>query len=73
MTKPTGFDAVIEALTIFRKYENPTYPFCCEHDILYVHVDYADVSEEDRARLSDLDFEPNGDVGNFLSHRYGSA
>lgn len=67
-----GFDDLIEALQIFRKYGNPRNPTICEHDILYiVGVATSDVSAEDKSRLEELGFVEDGDC--FISFRYGSA
>lgn len=63
---------LIEALTIFLKYGNPDCPTHCEHDELYVMIDYADVSDEDKARLAELGFRENN-LGMFSSFRFGSA
>ena len=73
MDLPNGFDAVIEALTIFKRHDNPTFPFHCEHDVLHVMVEQEKVPEEDRVRLSELGFEPSDETGSFMSFRYGSA
>jgi hypothetical protein len=63
---------LIEALTIFAKYQNLDYPTMCEHDVLYVvGITEEEVSVEDRARLDALGFIP-GDEG-WMSFRYGSA
>jgi len=72
---PKGFDAIIEALTIFRKYDNPTYPFHCEHDTLTVCVDPFEVSRKDLARLEALGFDAGGEYEDvvFSSCRWGSA
>jgi hypothetical protein len=69
---------LIEALTIFRKYEDATNPTHCEHDVLQVmHVTEEEVSEEDRKRLGELGFNwdapGNGGDGCWISYRYGSA
>jgi len=67
---------LIEALTIFAKYTNAASPTCCEHDILYVLVDPAVVSAEDRARLARLGFYAHEDDNNdkdFYSYRFGRA
>ena len=67
-------DDLIEALQIMRKYGNPSYPTCCEHDVMYVMVDPADVSEADLERLETLGFTPDDDLGNvFSSFKFGSA
>jgi hypothetical protein len=89
MDDPQGFDAILEALAIFRRYVNPSYPFHCEHDVLYVLVSPRGVAEEDRQRLAGLGFVPSGsacedhgdepeweyceDCEHFLSFRFGSA
>lgn len=79
---------LIEALQILFKYApDLTYPFHCEHDILYVLIDPADVSDEDKKRLKELGFEDGNESededgeaidnseyeGMFYSFRYGSA
>ena len=69
----TGLDGLIEALTIFRKYGNPSFPTHCEHDVLYVNISYSTVHIDDINRLNDLGFTKNEvDIG-FKSYRYGSA
>lgn len=67
-------DGLIEALTILRKYDNPAYPTHCEHDTLYVLIDPAKVSDEDKARLDELGFTTDDEfVDCFKSYKYGSA
>jgi hypothetical protein len=67
-------DALIEALTILRKYANPQFPTHCEHDMMYVDVDPALVSPEDLARLRELYFAPDSDDGSlFASSYFGSC
>jgi hypothetical protein len=73
-----GFRALIEALAIFMRYANPSYPFHCEHDVLYVAVDPNLVGEDDLKRLEELGFEPCALGGGeepdcFQSFRYGSC
>ncbi len=69
-----GFDALIEALTIFRKYGDLQGPTCCEHDTMYVQVDPEKVSAEDKDRLKVLGFIPSERVPEcFLSFRFGSS
>lgn len=63
---------LIEALQIFVKYADPTYPTWCEHDVLHVCIDAEIVSGEDKKRLEELGFLTDGDNG-FMSFRYGSA
>lgn len=68
--------ALIEALQIFLKYGNPTYPTHCEHDVLtIVGIDPAEVSAEDTKKLDDLGFFVSTEYGDpqFRSYRYGSA
>lgn len=72
-SKPTGFDALIEAFQIFRKYANPYSPTFCEHDVLYVCVGYSAVSDEDKARLEVLGFDENDEDDGFMSSQFGSA
>lgn len=70
----SGFDELIEAFFIFKKYENPRWPTHCEHDKLCVLVDPELVSVEDLARLDSLGFSPDvEDSSIFVSYRYGAA
>lgn len=71
--KPTGFDALIEAFQIFRKYGNPFSPTHCEHDEMWIcGIHAVAVSDEDKARLLALGFFVDSD-GGFKSFRFGSA
>jgi hypothetical protein len=70
--KTGGLTDLIEALTIFKKYGDPSRPTHCEHDELAVVVDPADVCEEDTVRLEELGFFPAGG-DHFKSFRFGSA
>lgn len=72
-TAPKGLDALIAALTIFRKYANPPYPTGCDHDVMYVYVDPSVVSAEDLAALDAFGFEADADIDGFRSYRFGSA
>lgn len=63
---------LIEALTILSAYTDSDSPTCCVHDELIVCVNPADVSAEDKQRLSELSFDQTSD-GNFRSFRFGSA
>lgn len=63
---------LIEALTIFLKYGNPSHPTHCEHDVMHVCIEPGLVSAEDLARLETLSFHPSRD-GGFQSYRFGSA
>jgi len=66
-------DDLIEAFNIFRKYGNPEFPTHCEHDVMYVAIEYNKVSDEDICKLEDLGFDQNeADMG-FKSYRFGSA
>lgn len=62
---------LIEALTIFMKYDDDDNVHC-EHDELYICIDPEIVSDEDKIRLDQLSFRPN-DVGGFSSYRFGSC
>lgn len=64
--------ALIEALTLFRKYGNPAYPTHCEHDELLVFIDPSLVSGEDKRRLLLLGFSEDEDDRCFRSYRFGS-
>jgi hypothetical protein len=63
---------LIEALTIFAKYSDDQHPTHCDHDVMYVGVDPADVSDEDKDRLEELSFLPDEGHGSFKSFRFGS-
>ncbi len=64
---------LIEALTLFAKYTDEHHPTCCEHDQLYVLVDPAKVTAEDKTRLEALGFIADAGEGHFYSFRFGSA
>lgn len=66
-------DALIEALTILRKYASPEMPTNCTHDLLYVGVDPELVSPQDLARLSELHFDPDDGGPGFISSFFGSC
>jgi len=71
-----GFDAMIEACNIFKKYANPYAPTHCTHDTLMISpdIDPKKVSEEDKARLKELGFFVGTEwPDNFISFRFGSA
>lgn len=74
INKKLGFDALIEAFTIFRKYDNPSHHTHCEHDVMLVCVDSKKVSEEDKERLEELGFFVGSEwPGYFTSFKFGSA
>jgi hypothetical protein len=67
---------LIKALTILNKYlegYNKEYPTFCEHDVLYVRVDYTKISQEDLDELETLGFKPCEYLGNMMSNVYGSC
>ena len=67
---------LIKALIIISKYLEgyyKDYPTSCEHDVLYVHVNYEKISQEDLVELDKLGFIPNDDLSNMMSYRYGSC
>lgn len=66
-----GFDALIEAFTIFRRYGNPQWPTCCGHDEMRVCINPKDVGKPDLERLEALGFSP-GEY-DFVSYRFGNA
>jgi len=71
--KQIDIENLIKALQIFLKYDNPSYPTACEHDILYVFVNPDKVSQEDKEELEKLGFIVDKDLENFHSYKYGSA
>ena len=66
---------LIEALTLFAKYQDLEYPTHCEHDVLYISgITKDEVSEEDQKKLEELGFHwSDEDGGHWISYRYGSA
>lgn len=67
---------LIEALSIFAKYQDLANPTHCEHDVLQIMgITWDEVTEEDRAKLHGLGFVwSNSDgEGCWKSFRYGSA
>lgn len=65
---------LIEALTIFLKYANPSYPTHCEHDVLCIMgVGKDQVSDEDKEKLDELSFFWSDEYDCWASFRYGSA
>lgn len=67
-------DDLITALQIFRKYGNPAWPTHCEHDKMYVSIDPADVTDEDKKELERLGFSPDYEISElFSSYKFGSA
>lgn len=71
-----GFDVLIEAFQIFKKYANPYAPLHCTHDTLMVTPDVSpsEITEEDRKRLEELGFFVGTEwPDNFISFRFGSC
>jgi hypothetical protein len=75
MNELKGFDVLIEALKIFRKYGNPIYPTQCQHDVLMVGIDPSIVSQKDIEKLKKLSFIVSEEDGEdcFISFHFGSA
>lgn len=64
---------LIEALKIFANYADLEWPTICEHDILHiVGISREQVTDEDHARLVELDFDWDEDYG-YFSYHFGSA
>jgi hypothetical protein len=69
-------DDLIKALTILNKYlegYEKERPISCEHDVMFVQVDYTKISQDDIIELETLGFRPCEDLGNMMSTRYGSC
>ena len=66
-------DDLIEALIILGKYGNPEWPTHCEHDVMKVMIDPADVSDYDKHKLNILGFFPDDEYDVFMSLRFGSC
>ena len=65
-------DDLIKALQIFRKYTDTKYPTACEHDVMYINVEFDKVSEEDIEALEALSFKKS-EYDIFQSYRFGSC
>jgi len=63
-------DDLVEALRILAPVIGAGYPTTCEDELLIVHADPSEVSEEDKGRLAVLGFDADG--GRFVSIRFGS-
>ena len=57
---------LIKALQILLKYENPTFPTHCEHDVLNVNIDADQVSEDDKKELDKLGFFVTDEDNTFI-------
>jgi len=66
-------DDLIEAFNIFRKYGNPEFPTHCEHDVMYVAIEYDKVSNDDKKKLDELGFFEDEDNDKFMSYKFGSV
>jgi hypothetical protein len=67
-------DELIQALEIFKKYQNLKWPTHCEHDVLLIiGISKSEVSEEDTEQLDKLGFIWMGEYDCFGSYRFGSA
>lgn len=65
---------LIEALTIFAKYQDLPYPTSCAHDVLYIMgITRDEMTEEDRAKVEALGFFWSEDQDVWQSFKYGSA
>jgi hypothetical protein len=65
---------LIEALTIFAKYQDREYPTHCGHDALcVVGITRDEVSVEDQAKLTSLGFLWSDSDECWISFKYGSA
>ena len=76
LTTETDVKDLIEALNIFLKYHNPSYPTHCEHDVMFIcGIDPDLVSDEDKEQLEKLGFFVGTETGEkqFQSFKYGSA
>ena len=67
-------EKLIQALQIFLKYNNPTHPTHCEHDVLMVvGITEEEVSDEDKDKLDELGFFWNSEYDCWASYKFGSA
>ena len=65
---------LIEALQIFLKYKNETYPTSCDHDVMYIMgITEDEVSDEDAIKLLHLGFQWSDVDYCWKSVKFGSA
>ena len=64
---------LIKALQIFLQYSDKQYPTHCEHDVLYIDVDYDIVSDKDKTLLDELGFIHDSENNTFKSYKFGSC
>lgn len=65
---------LIEALTIFADYADLEWPTNCSHDVLAIMgIERGQVSDEDHARLEELDFFWDEEEECYMSFHFGSA
>jgi hypothetical protein len=71
----TQFEKLTEAFWLFNKYvtDQRKWYISCDHDVMYVHVEYESVSPADRSRLEELGFIHDEENDQFLSFEHGSA
>lgn len=73
MSETTPLEELLEAFTIFVKYDEGEYPTNCSHDELAVLIDPEKVSESDAFRLGELGFFISKEYDGFASYKYGSC
>jgi len=67
-------EKLIEALQIFLKYKNKTFPTHCVHEILLVvEITEEEISEDDKQKLDELKFFWSTEYDCWASFRYGSS
>jgi hypothetical protein len=67
-------EKLIQALIIFLKYGNPTYPTHCEHDeLIIMSYNIGEISKEDVEKLDELGFLWDEEGECFKSFKFGSA
>ena len=65
---------LIEALTIFSKYGNPSNPTHCGYDMLIIcGIEVESVCDEDKEKLDKLGFFVSSEFDAFASFKFGSA
>jgi predicted metalloprotease len=67
-----GCKTLARAFEIFAKYSDSYSITGCEHDIMYVYINYENVSDEDIIELGKCGFHAE-DEYSFQSYRFGSA
>ncbi len=71
---PPMLSELIEALQIFLKYGDVAWPTHCEHDEMWIYLNFqTTISPDDHTRLEELGFAWDKDGECYKSYAFGSA